>query len=278
MKCPILCLPLLALSCATPPQRPEDVPIGFQVPDASDVASRESDAARLERVLAHARLEGDLRRALWAAYFLTDLETRAADEPFLTEPSPRGPVPSPVAHLVASIENAELALALLGAGEPEPMPSEIRHLVPGGLEGAHRILNWTAATSSVRLGFGVDVDPLLAGDDALRDPDRAPARLEELGIPAALRPWVTLLESRALRTRDELAAYRFAILSIEGEKRLGAGLTAEAQAELEDWILNRASVRFVCPQSQTEYVPGQTKSPVSGIPHYDYIAVERRDR
>ena len=41
--------------------------------------------------------------------------------------------------------------------------------------------------------------------------------------------------------------------------------------------IDGADVVFVCPESQTPFMRGESRSPISGIAHLDYIAVERAD-
>ena len=81
-----------------------------------------------------------------------------------------------------------------------------------------------------------------------------------------------------MRAADELEAYRFAVLALEGGERFGSSLGEPDAKRLTDWILAGAKVEFVCPESHTPFVPGLTRSPISGIPHLDYVAVERRKR
>ena len=101
------------------------------------------------------------------------------------------------------------------------------------------------------------------------------AFLDRCQIQAKLKPWVFAMVFEYMRDKDELLAYRFGILAIEGLERFGFTLPPETVAHIEDWIVHGASVMFVDPESQMEYVPGQRRSPISGVPHFDYIAVQR---
>jgi len=272
-----LLLALLAGGCvSTSP--PEVEPLGFVVPELLDAATHARSARRLQDLLVSLRDQGGViaeRQRFWAAFLLADLHARAADAPFLDEPGVAGRRPSRSAHLVVSVEHARLAADLLAHRTDDAVPAEVAQLAPAGLDGAREALEVLLAVGLSRLGFESELERLLARRPDLRDPDRAAETLGNIGVRPELAVELLSNASRLLRARDEPAAYRFAILAIEGEERFGHALPAAEAKELETWILSGASVRFLCPRSQTEYVPGQKKSPVSGIPHYEYEPVER---
>ena len=268
---------------------------------------RAAAAARLEALLdATPDAPGRARnRRLWTSYLLADLHAAAASRPFLTEPTTRrehvraiaveaarggasarppastkGQRPSATSHLVACLHHATRALALLdrvdiadGGFAP---PEGIGGRVPRTPASARANLTLLIATSYARLGFQREVGAALAASPELLEPESCMAFLEDRGVRSELRPWVCQMVSVHLRASDELEAYRFAILAIEGEMRFGHGLPEDVVAELETWILGGASVRFVCPRTQTEYIPGLRRSPVSGVRHIEYVAVSKR--
>ena len=96
-------------------------------------------------------------------------------------------------------------------------------------------------------------------------------------LPRGLATWACEAFFEFTKSKDELEAYRFAVLALEGGERFGAELPDARARELEGWIARGASVEFVCPESGTPFVPGQRRSPVSGIPQLDYVAVPRKD-
>ena len=149
------------------------------------------------------------------------------------------------------------------------------HAASADLAGDARIAVLEALADS-RLGFRDDAARRLAELPELATAQATLALLERLGIERALWPSILAAAHERARDTDELEAYRFAILALEGAERFGRALPVPEQRRLSDWILGGASVQFVCPESRTAFVPGLTRSPISGVPHFDYIAVERR--
>lgn len=235
----------------------------------------------------------------YALYLLAQIHAKASiDAAFLTEYSRAtsriGGIgqrqgarsderPSRTGHLVASIYHASLARALYDrAARSGPkkggaafLPEELWNL---GVDNSDANLQVVMTSAYARLGFWAEVEKTLERSPTLLTLDEAIGHMETYGVQPSLRPLVCAMISRFLRdTNNEEEAYRFAIAAIEGEERFGAPLDPTEIAELEDWILHGASVDFVCPESQTPYLPGQTRSQVSGVPHMEYIAVERLD-
>jgi hypothetical protein len=243
----------------------------------SPAMDRRALAGRLEHQVARAQIRGDGHEEALAAYLLSGLHARAAEAPFLEEPT---------SHLVAAIDSATLAREQL---EREPERTEVAlsglrargrdelraYLHVPDVQTLEQKLELVTGACLMRLGFVQEPSDPLLRDEELLDPTQASAALERLHLMSTLRPWVCALFSVRLRERDELRAYRFAVLALEGPQRFGHGLDAAARADLEDWILNGARMRFVCPRSQTAYVPGLRRSPISGVPHFEYVAVRR---
>ncbi len=232
----------------------------------------------------------------FAAWLLAQAHARAAEgAPFLEEStSARGAIgpigrreaepdrrPAPDAHRVASVYHASQARALYGAAARSGPTREGTSLVPDalwdfGVDAADANLQILLATTYHRLGFRSEVAKTLARSPELLELARALETLERYRVPAALRPWSCAMVFDHLRATNEEEAYRFAVAAIEGGERFGHALPAPEVARLEDWILHGASVQFVDPRSQTPYLPGATRSPISGTPHVEYVPVERR--
>jgi len=263
-------------------------------PDAADYHpdSAAASALKLEGLLAatqkSAREDADIR--FWSSYCLALLHARAADEPFLADRGPAWleasalesgsiglptPRPNETGHLLAAIDNATRALSLTRNREAD-LIDYLGRPVPGGLTRVKTRLQLIVAMSFTRLGFEKRGRPFLSRTPELLSLNSYAKFFEDYDIRPGLRPWMCYMVSHHLRASDETTAYRFAILAIEGQERFGAALPETGVLELEDWILRGAASRFVCPQSETEYLPGQKSSPISGIPHFEYVAVRRR--
>lgn len=207
-------------------------------------------------------------------YYLTQAHLAASIRaPFLDEPTSgstrtvgggESRRPSPTAHLVALVYHASAARALMDQNEG----GLDRDLVEGNLRLA-------TSTTLARLGFHDVARRAAEGDPELLELDSFQSVLERYDLPSELATWLAVMAFDAHKTSDELTAYRFAILAIEGKSRFGHALTPLEIVRLEDWIMNRASVRFVCPESGTPYVTGTRRSPRSGIPHDEYVPSPR---
>ncbi len=264
-------------SCASVPPLEDDA-LGFVVPNIADESRRESAVFRLENVLVSTQTDPESHafQRFWASYLLAELHSAAASAPFLTEPPPAsalvyassGATPSRTAHLVAAIDHASRARHLFPRIANRPVPAELESLTT---EDVQANLDLLVATGLARLGFQTEGGTILANAPKLLDPDQCRTELARLALREDLVPWVFVLASDTLRKTDELRAYRFAVIAIES-----GALPAETVERLETWILTGASVQFVCPRSQTAYLPGQRKSPISGVAHRDYVAVPRR--
>ena len=184
-------------------------------------------------------------------------------------------------HLVAAVYHATQAREIYAAANRSEATREGQALLPEaleeyGVETATVNLQIVLAATYYRLGFVNEVEKALDHHPELLRPETCLPALRRYRIPVELSSWVALMVYDHLKTRDEETAYRFGIIAVEGSQRFGQALPADEVAKVEDWILNGASVQFVCPKSQTPYIPGETKSPLSGIGHYDYVALERR--
>ncbi len=227
---------------ATEPEPPVALDPGSASSD--DPSRRPATIAELERSLA----EG---RAGAAAIAATLAELHACEATL-------GPSSAGDSHWVATLSHASRAR---GGSSASP-------------EGAKLAL--LSALAYSRLGFPDEAGKFLADLPEIQRAREALALFDRLAVPRVLLPWMCVAAFDRAKGIDELEAYRFAILALEGEERFGRALPEPETKRLEDWILSGASVEFVCPESHTPYVPHLTKSPISGIPHFDYVAVERK--
>ena len=143
------------------------------------------------------------------------------------------------------------------------------------VEEAATRLDLHVALAYAGLGFGDAAGELLARRPALLRWETAVSSLEALGIAGELQAPLCAAISDLLARTDEREAYRFAVAAIEGGERFGHALPEEEVRRLEEWILRGARVRFVCPESGTEYLPGRRRSPKSGVPHAEYVPAPR---
>ena len=295
----LLVSPLLGACGGTETWRDNRANLDFAVGAQRDAARRPQVVRRLNRVLTDG--PGDSSEIALQRYFAAFLLARvhasaSLSEPFLTEETttqsrvggigqpadepPGARRPSRVAHLVASIYHASCAgdvfpEAVRAAPEYEGVrlvPEELETL---GLDKADVTLQVLITVAYARLGFRDEVAEILARSPDLLQLESCLAFLESHDIPPELRPWVCELVFHHLRSTNELEAYRFGVVAVEGRERFGYLLPAAVVTRIEDWIQNGASVLFACPESFTAYLPGQRRSPISGIPHIEYVAVER---
>ncbi len=119
------------------------------------------------------------------------------------------------------------------------------------------------------------VDAILARSPELLHHETCFAVLDRLCVPTAVRPWVCEMVFHHIRDTDEVEAYHFGVLAVEGRERFGRAMSRAAIDRVEHWIVAEATLLFVCPESQTSYLPGERRSPISGVPHLDYVPVER---
>lgn len=287
----------LALACAAP--RPSDAGRA-QLADAlarlsaGDLEGVDEQACAL---FADTQAEAGANALprFFAGWLLAQAHARAAESgPFLRErthaasrigalgqrddPERRPAVDS---HRLATIYHASQARALYGAAARSGRERQGDELVPAelldfGVEQADANLQILLATTYSRLGFTSEVAKSLARSPELLQQESAVEALQRYRVPPELRPWTCAMVFDHLRDADEEQAYRFAIVALEGQQRFGHGLPQREIARLEEWILHGASVQFVDPKSQTPYLPGATRSPISGVPHLEYVPVERR--
>jgi hypothetical protein len=245
----------------------------------------------LQGLLARAARRGDATERFWASWLLAQLHAEASlGEAFRYERSAAGgrvggvgtrvssggtERPSETSHLVAAVFHAAEARSLFepavrAAGGALPAELSARDL-----DDADDNLQLLLLVVYSRLGFADEAARLLEGSPVLRDPAACMSLMESFDLRAGLRPWVCRAIWHDLAPVDPELAYRFAVLAVEGTERFGRGLPRAEVDRIEAWIGRDAPVLFVCPESRTPYLPGQTRSPVSGVPHFDYVAVER---
>jgi hypothetical protein len=232
-----------------------------------------------EYLLAHAHTTASLDPA--HAAFLTETRDRSAVGGGIgrREASRRGErVPSPDAHLVATIYHAGRARGMFdaarrqGAKREAALPDALREFP---LEDADARLQLLQTIAYARLGFRERVSEILGRTPDLLAIESCFVTLDRYRLPDELRPWVCEIVFHHLEELDEPTAFRFGVFAVEGADRFGLALPPDAIEAIDDWIVHDAKRLFVCPESRTPYIPGERRSPISGIPHLDYIAVER---
>jgi hypothetical protein len=231
----------------------------------------------------------------WAAFVLAEAHGLAAvNGAFVEELSstgrigaigtgasgPRPARASPVAHLVASVYHAGVARSLAQGAASAGAHADARSLLPAALRelspaDAAANLQVLVTCAYHRLGFEGEVARALEGNSELLRLEDALAFLERVQVRTELRPWFCAAVFEHLTSRNEREAYRFGVIAVEGEERFGSALAGEEIRRIEDWIVEDARVMFVDPRSQTPYLRGQRRSPISGVPHLEYVAVER---
>ncbi len=245
----------------------------------AELQAGDSEAAerRANRLLAETKTSREphgLER-FRAAELLAELhmERSLAEESARPETSPvpsasrrgEGELVAVVYHASQALSERDRALAAYARAPEGPSPAQASERLALFLAGAY-----------TRLGFPEEASAALAPWPELQQASRALARSAELEFPRACLPDVCSALFELLRSRgDEQEAYRFAVLAIEAQQRFGRALPAAERERLEHWIESGASVLFVCPRSQTPWIAGLTRSPISGIPHLEYVAVER---
>jgi len=288
----------LALAACKSSQVPEDnrrrLEAALWSPDASAVAQ----VRRLEAVLVDtdAAPEDFALQRFYAAYLLAQVHARAAvDGPFLAEQSTSGDRigaigrraagssaerPSPTAHLVAAEHWAAVGRALFDRAARSGPEHDGVTLLPDALwridlNDADANLQIVQTLAFARFSFTDEVARILGQSPRLVELASCLEDLERYAIPAELRPWVLAMVFDYLKTRNEPEAYRFGVVAVEGGERFGHALPPERVDAIDRWIVEGSSFVFVCPQSHTAYVPGLRASPVSGVPHLEYVPVER---
>jgi hypothetical protein len=232
----------------------------------------------------------------YAAWLLTQIHAVSSlSQPFLTEvatsghrvggigrrdDNPSGERPSPNAHLAASVHHARAARAAFDRAARSGPKLDGVTLLPDSLwmidlNDADANLQVILTTAYARLGFSQEVARILAESEGLVRLETCLGELERWRVPVELRPWVLAMIHDYLKSRDELEAYRFGVVAVEGAERFGHALPEERIAAIDRWIVAEAGVVFVCPQSHTAYIPGMRQSPISGVGHLDYVAVPR---
>ncbi len=255
-------------------------------------------ARRLEWILAdtqEAPQEFALQR-FYASFLLAQVHARASlDRPFFEETSTAasrvGGIgrrettgsetrPSIEGHVAASVYYASLARGMYDrAARSGPKHGEVT-LLPDDLwntdlNNADANLQIILTTAYARLGFSEEVAKILDESPDLVDFERCEGLLTRYGVLRELRPWIFAMIFDYLKVKNEESAYPFAILAVEGADRYGFALPARVTKRIDHWIVDEASVVFVCPESRTAYIPGAKKSPISGIAQLDYVPMPR---
>ncbi len=273
MRCTTLLLASLMAACASPDRREDTERVeavralfDYDAPAAARAANR------LTSDLLRENAPPRTRHAVAALFAERHAESATARQTWLagTQPrsagigadstSPENESSAINAHLVASSYHAQSALKLLDEAGSDGQDSA----------SAARLAIIDLVAKS-RLGFHGEVGRTLARSPELLHLESALAKVDAWRLTPSVTAYLFVALHRHLRTVDPLLSYRFAVLALEGEGRFGRGVDTDTRRELERWITGEAPVRFVCPESGTPFLVGATRSPISGVPHLEYV-------
>jgi hypothetical protein len=203
-----------------------------------------------------------------AAMLAAEAHWRAASgAPFLREPDAAGVRQlSPVAHLMA-VTNY---LAIARSAAPRAALAEPADSVAVALRNANLI----ELVVHSRLGLRASVNAFLQRSPELHDA-KVCADFAVNAPLAGRRPWLYSALFDYQRGRDEVQAYRFAVLCIDEAPSAGADFDPQRVLELERWILRDASLEFHCPKCDLPVNPGLRACPNDRTPNVDFVGRKR---
>lgn len=238
--------------------------------DAAANGDFETAAARAEQVLMRcdrSTSQGSLdsfRAALSAA----DAHWRAAaGAPFLREPSASGePTPSSTAHALETMHYFAIARSVAPRAVGAANEAEIAT--------ALREANLMELALHSQLGLRSSAQAVLARSPHLHDA-RACADLATRAPLAGRRPWLYLALFEFQRSRDEMEAYRFAVMAIDEAPSAAPGFDAQRVAELERWILGESTLEYHCPRCDLAVTPALRACPNDRTPNVEFVGRKR---
>lgn len=184
---------------------------------------------------------------------------------------------SETAHLVASMLYSSYGVDWAGGAASGNRVVDGEPLLPDSLaalevERAKAGLELGQLAVYSRLGFDDRVSGILDSSPMLHALDGCEAVLDRAEAQAELRPWVYLTLHRYLATRDELAAFPFAMRAIDaGEGSLPGGVVPA----LSTWITRDAGYVWKCPECNAPLVPELGSCQIDQTSAYEFYA-ERR--
>jgi len=145
----------------------------------------------------------------------------------------------------------------------------------GGVGRALREMELAALILDVRLGFQNKVDRALDATTALTELDKCQAVMEDVHLPASLRPWVYLAVYDYLRPRDEVKAFPFALQLLATSPDLLRTLPRQSLTGARTWLVDESKYTFVCPNCSTPIVPEYSDCQNCHTPTLQFRAVPK---
>jgi len=244
-----------------------------------DTSRFQESAHRLEVLLAETN--GEARdfalQRFFAAYLLTTIHARASANPFLQEPvtkansfgSSQGLQPSRLGHLMALIHDSGCARSLFEFASEAPLEQKGGKQLPAELE----YLNLCFLAVHAELNFQDRIDEVLSNSREWLILDSCERALDQVALPAEVRPWVYLAVFEHEKHRDERNAFRFAIRARETGIHVPA-FGRERCDRLAHWITEESSFRFISPANQP-FDPALEGCTVTGTPNLNYEAIAK---
>jgi hypothetical protein len=203
-----------------------------------------------------------------AAMLAAEAHWRAASgAPFLREPDAAGVRQlSPVAHLVAATKY----LAIARSAAPRAALAKPADSLPEALRNA----NLMELVIHSRLGLRASVNAFVQRSPELHDA-KACAEFAVNAPLAGRRPWLYSALFDYQRGRDQVQAYRFAVMCIDEAPSAGVEFDPQRAVELERWILNESALEFHCPKCDLLVNPGLRACPNDRTQNVDFVGRKR---
>jgi len=260
-----------AAGCATERPAPTREILARELAQAREAQQRDDAQRALELasgILSNTRAADSDSAALRfeAAMLAARVHLRAASEtPFLREPRASGvPGPSAVAHSMAATRCFELARRCANAAQRGGASDVAAEL---------ELANLAELAFHSRLGLGASCNVFLQRAPELADAKSAAERFARSEL-ARDRAWLYLALFETTRNRNELEAYRFAVLAIE-ESSAARGFDVRRVARLERWIASEATLEFQCPKCDLLVAPGLRACPNDRTPNAEFVGRKR---
>jgi len=201
-----------------------------------------------------------------AAMLAARVHLRAASEtPFLREPRALGvPAASAVAHSMAAARCFELARRCASAAQRGGAADVAAEL---------ELANLAELAFHARLGLNASCTAFLQRAPELANATSAAERSARPELKRD-RAWLYSALFEHVRNRDELEAYRFAVLAIE-ESSAARGFDARRVARLERWIASESTLEFHCPKCDLLVAPGLRACPNDRTPNAEFAGRKR---
>lgn len=190
----------------------------------------------------------------------------AVSAPFLREPDADGVWQvSPIAHRMAMARYYALARSLSRRAEVRDDQESLAEALRGA--------DLKEFAFHAQLGLEPSCRAFIQRASELHDPRRASELFQRMPL-AGLRPWLYAELFEHQRSRDERAAFRFAVMAID-EAPSASGFGAARVAQLERWIASESSLEFHCPKCDLAVNPGLRACPNDRTPNVEFVGRKR---